>query len=166
MNIMQTASITEKDAVSIHGRYLTTQNGKRFFLKGIGFPIANPPPKSGYDVDAWKAVLDQLVTESKGSINTVRIYDMDCREDYSEFLEYAQNLGIYVLVPLTAIKGGGVLARDIAAPRCYPKALFDYGSLCLRKYSNYPSKYILDFRFFGFQTAYPDMAFCVDSTSS
>ena len=64
-----------------------------------------------YNLSGWNAVLDQLATET--DINTVRLYVMDCRYDYTSFIDHAAKLGIYVMmVPLTTIMGPGVLSRD------------------------------------------------------
>ena len=85
----------------------------------------------------WNAVLDQLARET--TVNTVRIYEMDCRRDYSAFLDHAADLGIYVLVPLTTRSGDGVLSRDDVAPKCYPRKLYEYGVQCLDRYWDHPN---------------------------
>eukprot|EP00581_Thalassiosira_minuscula_P017107 CAMPEP_0183718816 /NCGR_PEP_ID=MMETSP0737-20130205/11972_1 /TAXON_ID=385413 /ORGANISM="Thalassiosira miniscula, Strain CCMP1093" /LENGTH=587 /DNA_ID=CAMNT_0025948437 /DNA_START=189 /DNA_END=1952 /DNA_ORIENTATION=+ len=137
---------------------------RRFFLKGIAFPTPPPPPPSASGARAqellkrssqhsdgelsthpppyanltgWNAVVDQLAAET--SINVVRIYEMDCRYDYTPFLAHAASLGIYVIVPLTSRSGDGVLSRDALPPKCYPQKLYDYGKTCLKRYWNVPN---------------------------
>lgn len=118
--------ITSSDIITVKGRHLLLHDNERFFIKGIGFPT--PPPsqtKHYYSNDTslnnntqqderylsgWNAVLDQLATET--DINTVRLYVMDCQNDYTSFIQHAAELGIYVMIPLTTIMGPGVLSRD------------------------------------------------------
>lgn len=64
---------------------------------------------------------------------------MDCRFNYSSFLNRAAELGIYVLVPLTTVSGPGVLSRTVDAPLCYPRKLFEYGATCMDKFWEYPN---------------------------
>ena len=89
------------------------------------------------NLTGWNAVLDQLAKET--TVNTVRIYEMDCRRDCSAFLNHAADLGIYVLVPLTTRSGDGVLSRDDVAPKCYPRKLYEYGVQCLDRYWDHPN---------------------------
>lgn len=144
--------ITADDVVTIQGTHLYVGQ-ERFFVKGIAFP--SPPPAKvkhtggttwetdgddqvvHIDLGGWNAVLEQLATET--DINTVRMYDMDCRYDYSPFLERAAELGIYVIVPFTAVQGNGVLSRDSIPPTCYPSKLFDYGKTCVESYWKHPN---------------------------
>ena len=120
--------ITSSDIITVKGRHLLLHDHERFFIKGIGFPT--PPPsqtkhyysndtttfnntqhtEDEYYLSGWNAVLDQLATET--DINTVRLYVMDCRYDYTSFIQHAAELGIYVMIPLTTIMGPGVLSRD------------------------------------------------------
>ena len=122
--------ITSSDIITVKGRHLLVHDHERFFIKGIGFPT--PPPSQTkhyysndttsfnnnntqhteheYNLSGWNAVLDQLATET--DINTVRLYVMDCRYDYTTFIDHAATLGIYVMIPLTTIMGPGVLSRD------------------------------------------------------
>lgn len=133
--------ILPEDIVTVQDKYLF-RNGQRFFIKGMAFPIEYPSPRvkrKGYDIEGWTQVLEQLASESE--INTIRIYDMDCHhhQDYDTFLERAAELGIYVLVPLSAGMGPGVLDRDLAAPHCYSRALYHYGRTCLDRFSKHPN---------------------------
>lgn len=89
------------------------------------------------NLTGWNAVLDQLASET--TVNTVRVYEMDCRRDYSTFLDHAARLGIYVLAPLTTRAGDGVLSRDDVAPKCYPRRLYEYGVQCLDRYWDHPN---------------------------
>jgi len=59
--------------------------------------------------------------------------------DYSEFIEGAAELGVYIIVPLTAASGGGVLDRTLPAPKCYKKSLFNYGANALTQYLKHPN---------------------------
>eukprot|EP00808_Paulinella_micropora_P007979 g53220.t1 len=124
-------------AVSVQGKYLVYPNGTRFFMRGIAWPITAAYRETGYDKSGWKAVLEQLATLT--DINTVRIYNMDCRGDYSEFITHAQALGIYLIVPFTAARGDGDLKRELEAPYCYKRRLFDYGAACIDQFAKYPN---------------------------
>ena len=94
------------------------------------------------NLTGWNAILDQLSTQTP-TLNTVRLYEMDCRRaynhDYDAFLTHAAQLGIYVLVPLTTRTGGGVLSRDLPAPQCYPRQLYEYATSCLDAYWDHPN---------------------------
>jgi 1,3-beta-glucanosyltransferase GAS1 len=118
--------------VSVRGRYLYNEDGTRFFMKGIAFPVPYLP--LDYDESAWIGILRQLKLELKLDINTVRVYRMDPAVDYSGFFDEAASLGIYVLVPLTSAMGHGVLDRTEPAPHCYNRQLFEYGAACLDNY--------------------------------
>eukprot|EP00808_Paulinella_micropora_P018593 g52061.t1 len=117
------------------GRYLVYPDGSRFFMKGMAFPIQIPFVEKGYDKDGWIAVLEQLAATS--TVNTLRIYTMDCREDYTEFIMRAQELGFYLIVPLTYPEGEGVLDRNLAAPKCYNAALYQYGKKCVNNFGKF-----------------------------
>ncbi|KAL7468983.1 hypothetical protein ACHAXS_009212 [Conticribra weissflogii] len=74
------------------------------------------------------------------NFNAIRLYRMyPDQVDYSEFLEGAAALGIYVIVPLTSASGHGVLDRTAPAPKCYHPHLFQYGARALKKYLKYPN---------------------------
>lgn len=137
--------IGSEDIVTVQNKYLF-RNGQRFFIKGMAFPIQTPPPtkRKGADIRGWIQVLEQVASETE--INTIRVYDMDCQHqqnnnnnNYDKFLQRAAELGIYVLVPLTASSGPGVLSRDLAAPACYSRALYQYGTACLDRFSKHPN---------------------------
>ena len=135
--------IGPKDIVTVVGRYLVKQSdGSRFLMKGIAFPVPNENPSNSaqyrYHAKGWSAVLLQL-HETAPQINTIRVYTMDPSIDYSDFFHTAARLGIYVLVPLTAAAGPGVLDRTLPAPACYPLSLYDYGKACIDNYSRYPN---------------------------
>ena len=132
---MPSTPISTKDIVSVEGNYLVKGDGTRFLMKGIGFPISY---LEGYNETAWIGILHQLES-LKLEYNTVRIYEMDPAIDYSNFMNEAAELGVYVIVPLTAKDGHGVLSRDKAAPKCYPRKLFRYGVSCLHNYMQYPN---------------------------
>lgn len=132
--------ITKDDVVTVEGRYLVKQSdGTRVLMKGLAFP---PPPivsesDSGYNAEGWLAVLQQI--EDLGvEINTIRVYSMDPWVDYSEFLNKAAEMGIYVIVPLTG-SIEGILDREDPAPKCYTKSLYLYGKACIDNYGKYPN---------------------------
>lgn len=133
---MHNSSIGWNDIVSVKGKFLIKADGTRFIIRGIAFPISAEPGIA--DVDGWIRVLHQL-NSLELMYNTVRVYTMDPSIDYSPFFNEAASLGIYVMVPLTAAKGDGVLRRDIAAPACYSEQLFQYGVASLKNYLRYPN---------------------------
>ena len=149
--------ITSADTVYIRGKHLyigDEDQRQRFFMKGIAFPIPPPSQTRHYyysDNDTitaedlsdesylsgWIKVLEQLANDS--DVNTIRLYEMDCRFNYSSFLNRAAELGMYLMIPLTTISGPGVLSRIDIAPRCYSKELFEYGAMCLDRFWDYPN---------------------------
>lgn len=132
-------AIGPNDFVSVQGRYLVQNStGLRFVMQGIAFPTAESHQNHGYDADGWKAVLEQLAHQT--SINTIRLYRVDCvNVDYHDFLVQAAELGIYVIVPLTTAAGDGVLDRNLPAPVCYSRQLYNYGCLCLDQFVPHPN---------------------------
>lgn len=136
---MSTASvITSNDKVIVQGRYLVykTNPAKRFFIKGIAFP--NAPHNRPYDVRGWVAILQQI-RDASPLVNTIRLYSIDASRDYSEFIETAAKLGFYLLIPVTSNSGGGVLNRNLAAPKCYKKKLYQYGYKVIKKTYHHPN---------------------------
>jgi hypothetical protein len=123
--------------VSAIGNYLYKEDGTRFFVKGIAFPVPLKP--HDYNETAWIGILRQLKVGLKLDINAVRLYRMDPSVDYSGFFDYAASVGIYVIVPLTSDSGAGVLDRDKPAPKCYSRKLFQYGVASLRNFMQYPN---------------------------
>ncbi len=133
--------ITEEDSIVVRGKHLYKRDGSAFAIRGIAFPT--PPdglPNHGYNSTAWIDVLRQLRHLAPVNFNTVRLYRMNpIKIDYSEFIEEAARLGIYIIVPLTSVSGDGVLDRALAAPRCYKKSLFNYGAISIKEYLKYPN---------------------------
>ncbi|KAL9180496.1 hypothetical protein ACHAXT_010949 [Thalassiosira profunda] len=128
-------AIGPNDVVTVHGQHLYTSDGARFMMKGIAFPVS---AKESYNATAWIGILEQL--HSFGlAYNTVRVYEMDPKIDYSEFFAAAASYGVYVIVPLTARAGHGVLSRDASAPKCYKRGLYEYGVAALQNYLQYPN---------------------------
>lgn len=123
--------------VSARGNYLYQEDGTRFFVKGMAFPVPLKP--HDYNETAWIGILRQLKVDLKLDINTVRLYRMDPSVDYSGFFDYAASVGVYVIVPLTSASGDGNLDREKPAPKCYPCKLFQYGVASLRNYMQYPN---------------------------
>jgi hypothetical protein len=133
--------ITENDSVIVRGKHLYKRDGSLFGIRGIAFPT--PPdglPNCGYNSTAWLDVLHQLRNLLPSQFNAVRLYRMNpLKVDYSEFIEGAAQLGIYIIVPLTSVSGDGVLDRTLPAPNCYKQSLFNYGANALRQYLKYPN---------------------------
>ena len=131
--------IGPSDRIHVQGRYLFRENGERFFVRGMGFPIPPPPvgpttrPDYYYvNTTGWKAVLDQLAA-TDDALNTVRLYQANCTrpDDYDDFLRHAAQLGIYVIWPLTTATGDGVLARTASCQRPkHRRHLQSYGKAC------------------------------------
>ena len=144
--------IGPNDIVSVQGRYLVRQQPnnnnnnnnnnsftERFLMQGMAFPIA---PRSitttnddadGYDEQGWIAVLEQLAADTT-AMNTVRLYQLNCTvaiPKYDAFFQRAAELGFYVIIPLTTVTGDGVLNRNHAAPLCYNRTLYQYGTTCM-----------------------------------
>ena len=155
------------DVVRVRGRHLVKRDGSRFFVRGIAFPT--PPGdgddgddddassssgdrrhrhrrhrrrrRYGYDPSAWLAVLRQLRIDLGLEFNAVRLYRLRPEYvDYSEFLAGAASMGVYVIVPLTSASGDGVLDRNVRAPGCYTRKLFEYGASALSgQYLRHPN---------------------------
>jgi Glucanosyltransferase len=130
--------IGPNDIITVQGQYLYNRDGTRFFMKGIAFPVSSNIEQP-YNATAWIGILQQLHTLHLDHYNTVRIYRMDPSINYSAFFHAAAALGIYIIVPLTAETGPGVLSRDADAPTCYRRALLRYGASCLQNYLQYPN---------------------------
>jgi hypothetical protein len=145
LSAMKRYPITENDVVSVEGRLLVKNNGsspERFLMEGIAFPVPIPWPRYGrVSLKGWTDVLEQLANETE--INTIRVYELNCRlvdEDFiHQFLDKAAELGLYVVVPLTATRRGGVLDRSKIAPHCYSSRLYRYGKRCVDLFSPHPN---------------------------
>jgi hypothetical protein len=97
-----------------------------------------------YNETGWIDVLHQL-REASPYINTIRLYRLpptvflqtpqlqqssltvNDNNPSLGFFQEAARLGFYVVVPLTAVSGDGVLDRDLKAPSCYKYKLYNYG---------------------------------------
>jgi hypothetical protein len=122
--------------IVVRDRYLFLESGERFFVKGVAFP--NAPVDNPYNATGWIAILKQL-RDASVEVNALRFYQLDPQVDYSAFFEAADSMGFYILVPLTSAQGGGVLDRNKAAPKCYSRKLYQYGTSMVdmtRVYSN------------------------------
>ncbi|CAJ1959034.1 unnamed protein product [Cylindrotheca closterium] len=138
MNI-QASPITWKDQLSVNGNFFVFRSNpsERFYIKGIAFPVA--PGVNAEDIIlGWIDILHQL-REASPEINTIRIYQIWPSLDYSEFLQAAADMGFYLIVPLTSMNGRGVLSREKAAPKCYRRKLFNYGSSVIRDFGKFPN---------------------------
>lgn len=129
--------ISFEDTIVVRGRHLYKRDGSLFTIRGIAFPT--PPDGTSYHASSWLDILKQLRALDL-QFNTVRLYRMDpLKIDYSEFIEGAAKLGVYIIVPLTSASGDGVLDRTMAAPTCYTNSLFSYGANALKKYLKHPN---------------------------
>jgi len=138
--------ITEDDRIVVDGRYLVYKGrpDERFLMKGIAFP--DPLPDEDKEMDptpGYIAILRQLRNDlGMTELNTIRMYVLDPTIrtiDYAEFFNVAAELGFYVLIPLTAAGGAGVLSRDKPAPKCYNHKLFNYGKQVIDEFGSYPN---------------------------
>jgi len=131
--------------------------GKRFFAKGVAYNPRNERydhsfgssvqvegwvdhcvpghPKGGEwtyteDViadeheDMWSEDLDAIANLGA---NTVRLYNVDPKNNHTKFMEKAAALGIYVIVPLNG-KDWGFLPA-FPAPDCYTQEIEGYGNV-------------------------------------
>lgn len=138
--------ITDQDRVIVQGRYLVYEQdpSRRFLMQGMAFPVPLKP--ESYNEDGWIAVLKQL-REASPHINTLRLYRTHMSNytlhEYGNpmegFYQAAADLGFYLLVPLTAAQGDGVLNRGKAAPLCYNEKLFRYGAHVIESVKDYPN---------------------------
>ena len=121
----------------VRGKHLYKRDGSAFTVRGIAFPT--PPDGISYSASSWLDILRQL-RDLDLQFNAVRMHRMDPTEvDYSEFIEGAAQLGVYIIVPLTAVSGDGVLDRTLPAPKCYNEGLFDFGASAVTEYLKYPN---------------------------
>jgi len=136
------APITYEDRVIVKDNYLVYQKdpSRRFFVKGIAFPVApihehknnddhDDEYSSFYNAKGWIAILRQL-RKASPHINTIRLYELYDVHDYSEFFHEAARLGFYLVLPLTSGQAstGGILNRNKPAPHCYTEDLYHYGT--------------------------------------
>lgn len=135
--------ITTNDRVVIQGRYLVYEQNltRRFMIRGMAFPV---PLK--YDERGSIAILKQI-RQASPDINTLRLYRIFLNSTALEddnyrmdgFYNAAAELGFYLLVPLTAAAGDGVLDRGKAAPACYPPELYHYGTRVMDSVRQHPN---------------------------
>jgi len=131
--------------------------GKRFFAKGVAYNPRNEHydhsfgssvqvegwvdhcvpghPKGGewtYTEDVISDEHEAMWSEDLDAIanlgaNTVRLYNVDPKNNHSKFMEKAASLGIYVIVPLNG-KDWGFLPA-FPAPDCYTQEIEGYGNV-------------------------------------
>mmetsp|Transcript_5450 Transcript_5450/g.11592 ORF Transcript_5450/g.11592 Transcript_5450/m.11592 type:complete len:574 (+) Transcript_5450:91-1812(+) len=130
---------------STHGYNATTWLA---ILRQLRLPPKKKEVSPIQDSNSGNSSHPDIITETEAqnegglglNFNTIRLYRMYPDQiDYSEFLEGAAALGIYVIVPLTSAFGHGVLDRTSPAPKCYHPHLFHYGARALKKYLKYPN---------------------------
>lgn len=90
-----------------------SRSGKQFFAKGIAFPNVAEIPDS--TIDTWITSLEKIHTLGP-NINTVRIYEfpvcaVKAPDDsgfcsFKPFMQKADSLGIYVIIPASGTKFG------------------------------------------------------------
>jgi hypothetical protein len=91
--------------IEVKGQFLfDSVTGKPFYARGIGMPNLKE------DIDEWVAVLKRIRKESSIA-NVVRLYELpNCFADkpscMKPFMEAADDLGFYVLVPGTGTMWG------------------------------------------------------------
>lgn len=133
-------SITNADRVTVQGRYFVYENdpSRRFLIKGIAFP--EPPSDGRFNATGWISILKQI-RDSSNDVNTVRLYRLApvTDVDYTEFFKAAAELGFYIIIPLTSIRGAGVLGREVPAPNCYSPALYQYGTQLIQELRSFPN---------------------------
>jgi len=135
--------ITNDDRVVVQGRYLVYERDphRRFMIRGMAFPV---PLK--YNEAGWVAVLKQI-RHASPQINTLRLYHIFLNSTAQDsdiyrmdgFYHAAAELGFYLLIPLTAAAGHGVLDRGKAAPDCYPPQLYHYGTRVMDSVRKHPN---------------------------
>ncbi len=138
-----TMEIANDDRVIIQGRYLVYEQdtNTRFMIRGMAFPLSFK-----YNEDGWISVLKQI-RQASPEINTLRLYHVFLNSTTQDndnhrmdgFYQTAAELGFYLLVPLTAASGDGVLDRGKAAPHCYPPKLYHYGTRVMDSVRKHPN---------------------------
>jgi len=81
-------------------------------------------------------------------VNSIRLYQIDPYKTHSNFLNYAQSLGLYVIPPLTGTEWG-YLDASRPSPDCYTASKDGYGHLgtnllynakaIIKEFSQYPN---------------------------
>lgn len=159
-------------SIVIKGNFLYDSAGSRFFAKGIAYnprninyngvtegPVskdcaAGTPPfrKLEYaeDVatddleDEWRPNLEAI--KALG-VNTVRLYNIDPDKYHKKFMQAAEKMGLYVIIPLTR-KDWGYLPA-FPSPDCYTRDVDEYGNvgvnlltsakLIVKQFSEFPN---------------------------
>jgi hypothetical protein len=111
------------------------------------FPSADDYPLNPWEYGSqwvdWRAELEDI---AKLNVNTVRIYQTDPHKTHTQFMQHAENLGLYVVAPLTG-SDFGKLDGQVSSPACYSgdlgKNLLWFARSVVKEYSKYPNTLML-----------------------
>jgi len=158
MGVVRTSSL---NPIVIKGNLLYDSITKeRFYIKGVAYdPIPNCLYDAGtshaVDIDIladdypenesvegqewvnWRADLTDI---ARMNVNAIRIYTTNPDKSHSKFMNYAESLGLYVVVPLTGSSFGRLDAQQ-GSPSCYTgelgRNLLYFGRSVMKEYSFY-----------------------------
>ncbi|EQC29604.1 hypothetical protein SDRG_12611 [Saprolegnia diclina VS20] len=132
--------------IIVRGNYMyNSETGDRFFMRGMTYE---------YDVSddnyatKSKAAIARAVTDFNGTLNTLRIYNVNPEKSYKDFMADMEAEGIYVMVaasPSNVDYFGSYmystitknLAADTMPMSCYPSYLLNYGKRIALAFSQY-----------------------------
>ncbi|KAK1232387.1 1,3-beta-glucanosyltransferase [Marasmius sp. AFHP31] len=120
--------------VTRSGRYLYTEDGNRFYMRGIGYQeqgvvVADPnnpfgEPSSYVDPLAESAACARDIPFLKElNVNTIRVYSVDSSKDHDSCMKALNDAGIYTLIDLSLPLNGSI---DRIAPSWSTNILDQY----------------------------------------
>nr|AIG55862.1 secreted protein [Achlya hypogyna] len=132
--------------IIVRGNYMyNSETGDRFFMRGMTYE---------YDVSddnyatKSKAAIARAVTDFNGTLNVLRIYNVNPEKSYKDFMTDMEAEGIYVMAsasPSNDAYFGSYrystitknLAADSSPTNCYPSYLLNFGKRIAQAFSQY-----------------------------
>ncbi|RHY86140.1 hypothetical protein DYB35_010661 [Aphanomyces astaci] len=138
-------SVQALDPIVVRGNYMyNSVTGDRFIMRGITYEydVSN----DNFEKNSKEAI-DRAVKDFAGTLNTLRIYQVNPEKNYSMFMAHMEVQQIYVMVaatPGTQDYFGSYRWSPIAKasppggnPSCYPSYLLHYGKSVAKAFAPY-----------------------------
>ncbi|RHY28111.1 hypothetical protein DYB32_006251 [Aphanomyces invadans] len=131
------------DPIVVRGNYMyNSVTGDRFVMRGVP-----PPPRNDNYEKNSKEAIDRAVQDFNGTLNTLRIYQINPEKNYSIFMDHMEKESIYVMLaasPGTQDYFGSYQWSPIAKASppngnttCYPSYLLHYGKSIAKMFAPY-----------------------------
>ncbi|CAK4514994.1 unnamed protein product [Aphanomyces euteiches] len=131
--------------IVVRGNYMyNSVTGERFIMRGITYEydVSN----DNYEKKS-KAAITRAVTDFNGTLNTLRIYQINPEKNYSDFMTHMEQEGIYVMLAASPGSQGyfgsyqwSVIAKASPPwgnPTCYPSYLLHYAKAIATMFAPY-----------------------------